>query len=134
MDLVPLAGALVSLIGAVFLLLASIGILRMPDVYNRMQTGTKATTLGSMFFLLGIGIAQPAWLGKLLLLILFIVFTNPISSHALARASHRRGIPLAGGTVGDALADEHAGESPGAAGAPPQPGDADRPEEKGARL
>jgi multicomponent Na+:H+ antiporter subunit G len=104
MEALQLIGAIVSLIGAVFLLLAAIGILRMPDVYNRMQTGTKATTLGSMLFLLGIGIAEPAWLGKILLLILFIVFTNPISSHALARASHRRGIPLAEQTVSDALA------------------------------
>ncbi len=106
METLHLAGAIVSLLGALFLLLASIGILRMPDVYNRMQTGTKATTLGSILFLLGIGIAQPAWLGKIVLLILFIVFTNPISSHALARASHRRGIPLAGKTAVDALAEE----------------------------
>lgn len=106
MNTLYLAGAIVSLVGALFLLLASIGILRMPDVYNRMQTGTKATTLGSMFFLLGIGIAQPAWLGKIVLLVIFIVFTNPISSHALARASHRRGISLASETVGDVLAEE----------------------------
>ena len=106
METLHLTGAIVTLLGALFLLLASIGILRMPDVYNRMQTGTKATTLGSILFLLGIGIAQPAWLGKIVLLILFIVFTNPISSHALARASHRRGIPLTDETAGDALAEE----------------------------
>jgi multicomponent Na+:H+ antiporter subunit G len=110
MNLLPIIGGIVSLAGALFLLLAAIGILRMPDVYNRMQTGTKATTLGSMLFLLGIGIAQPAWLGKIILLILFIVFTNPISSHALARASHRRGLPLAGETVSDALAEEQTEE------------------------
>lgn len=105
-----LFGGLLSVIGAVFLLLAAIGIIRMPDVYNRMQTGTKATTLGSILFLLGIGLAEPAWLGKILLLIVFIVFTNPISSHVLARAAHYRGIPLAKGTVRDCLADDEAGQ------------------------
>ncbi len=109
-SLLALFGGLLSVIGAVFLLLAAIGIIRMPDVYNRMQTGTKATTLGSILFLLGIGLAQPSWLGKILLLILFIVFTNPISSHVLARAAHFRGIPLAEGTVRDCLADDEAGE------------------------
>ena len=105
-----LIGGLLSIIGAVFLLLAAIGIIRMPDVYNRMQTGTKATTLGSILFLLGIGLAEPSWLGKIILLIVFVVFTNPISSHVLARAAHFRGIPLASGTVRDCLADDEAGE------------------------
>ena len=109
-SVLPILGGLISVIGALFLLLAAIGIIRMPDVYNRMQTGTKATTLGSILFLLGIGIAEPHWLGKIVLLIMFIVFTNPISSHVLARAAHFRGIPLAEGTVRDCLADDEAGE------------------------
>jgi multicomponent Na+:H+ antiporter subunit G len=77
----------------------------MPDVYNRMQAGTKATTLGSIFFLLGIAVANPAWSGRIVLLILFIVFTNPISSHALIRAAHFSGSPLAAKTVKDDLAE-----------------------------
>ncbi|HDQ15322.1 MAG TPA: monovalent cation/H(+) antiporter subunit G [Sediminispirochaeta sp.] len=108
-----LIGGLLSVVGAVFLLLAAIGIIRMPDVYNRMQAGTKATTLGSILFLLGIGLANPDWLGKILLLVLFIVFTNPISSHVLARAAHHRGIPLAEGSVRDCLSDDEAGEEGG---------------------
>ena len=76
-------GALVSLCGAVIFLLAGLGMVRMPDVYNRMQAGTKATTLGSVLFLLGIGLARPEWLPRLLLLMLFLFLTNPVSSHAL---------------------------------------------------
>jgi len=110
MQILPVIGGLVSIVGAVFLLLAAIGIIRMPDVYNRMQTGTKATTLGSILFLLGIGLAEPSWFGKIILLIVFIVFTNPISSHVLARAAHFRGIRLAEGSVRDCLADDEAGE------------------------
>ena len=89
-----MVGSIVTLIGSLFLLLAAIGIIRMPDLYNRMQTGTKATTLGAGLFLLGIGIDTPSWMGKIILLILFIMFTNPVSSHALARASHFIGITL----------------------------------------
>ncbi|MFP4483349.1 MAG: monovalent cation/H(+) antiporter subunit G [Spirochaetota bacterium] len=104
MDLLGVIGGLVSIAGAVFLLLAALGLVRMPDVYNRMQAGTKATTLGSILFLAGVGIAYPGWLPRLALLIVFIVFTNPLSSHALIRAAHAAGIPLAAQTVKDDLA------------------------------
>lgn len=96
-----LLGAIISLIGAIFIFLGALGILRMPDVYNRMQAGTKATTLGSMLSLLGVGIAIPGWLIKLLILIVFIIITNPLSSHALARASHHSGIKLTRKSVRD---------------------------------
>ena len=103
-----IAGGIVSCIGAVFLFLASLGILRMPDVYNRMQAGTKATTLGTILLLSGIAIGHPAWTGKLILVMLFLVLTNPISSHALARAAHFAKIPLAKGSVRDELRDADA--------------------------
>jgi len=104
--MIQMIGAIISLLGAFFLFLGALGVLRMPDVYNRMQAGTKATTLGSMLTLLGIGIAMPSWLMKLIILILFILFTNPISSHALARAAHFAGIKLTEKSVSDALAED----------------------------
>jgi len=88
MEILAIIGALISLAGSMFLLLAAIGIFRMPDTYNRMQTGTKATTLGSLLFFIGIGLANPSWWGKLLALTIFIFITNPLSSHVLARALH----------------------------------------------
>ena len=101
-----LAGAIIAITGSLFLLLASLGMIRMPDVFNRMQTGTKATTLGSFLFFLGIGLAKPEWLGKAVLLIVFIVLTNPISSHALARAARSIGISLGKKNAGDALKED----------------------------
>lgn len=101
-----LLGSIVTLIGSIFLLLGTLGVLRMPDVYNRMQAGTKATTLGSMLTLLGIGLAVPSWLPKLIILVLFILITNPISSHALARAAHFAGIKLTERSVKDDLAKD----------------------------
>ena len=87
-----IVAAIISLIGSIFLFLGALGVVRMPDVFNRMQAGTKATTLGSMLTLLGIGLAHPDWLPKLILLILFVLFTNPVSTHAMARAAHFAGV------------------------------------------
>ena len=105
MELIPIIGGIVSLFGAIFLLLGALGIVRMPDSYNRIQAGTKATTLGTLLFLVGIGIYHPAWFPKLVVLILFILFTNPVSSHVLARAAYSIGIKLTKSTVVDKLKD-----------------------------
>lgn len=103
-------GAILTLVGSIFLFLGALGIFRMPDVYNRMQAGTKATTLGSIFFLIGISLGHYdcGCFGKILVIILFIIFTNPISSNSLARAAHFSGIKLTKRTVKDDLAERDA--------------------------
>ena len=107
-----LIGSIIALMGSLFLLLAAIGNLRMPDAYNRMQTGTKATTLGSILVFIGIALFRPEWAGKMILLTLFIIFSNPLSSHALARAAHHIGLPLGKKSVCDELAaDEGTGDA-----------------------
>ena len=108
--MIMLIASLITLLGALFLFLGSMGVLRMPDVYNRMQAGTKATTMCSMLSLIGVGIATPEWLPKLIILILFILFTNPISSHALARAAHFAGIKLTDISLRDNLKDDETEE------------------------
>lgn len=108
-----LAGAIITLIGSLFLFLGALGLLRMPDIFNRMQAGTKASTLGTILFLIGIAFGQheAATIGKIVILILFIIFTNPLSSHALARAAHFLGLPLAEKTVKDDLAKDEMDEA-----------------------
>ena len=91
-----LLGDLLMIIGAMFCFLGALGLLRMPDVYNRIQAGTKAVTLGSISLLLGVGMHHPEWWAKLLVIALFILLTNPIGSSALARAFHNAGVPLWG--------------------------------------
>ena len=103
MEILPIIGGILTLLGAVNLLLGAIGIVRMPDFYNRVHAGTKATTLGTLFFLLGAGFYHPSWIPKLFILSLFILFTNPVSSHVLARAAHSIGIKLTKVTVVDKL-------------------------------
>jgi len=88
-------------IGVFFLFLGSFGILRLPDVYNRLQAGTKCTTFGSFFTVVGVGIIEPAWLWKTLVIAVFILLTNPISNHALGRASKKIGVPLCDRSVID---------------------------------
>ncbi len=86
------AGAFFVLLGSIFLFLGSLGILRMPDIYSRLQAGTKASTLGAMSLIFGVGLWQPDWFFKLFIIILFIALSNPISSHAIARGSYKSGI------------------------------------------
>lgn len=103
--LVEVLGALIALVGSIFLLLGGLGILRMPDSYNRLQAGTKASTLGTILALIGIGIIHPTWLGKLLILAFFVMMTSPIAAHALARAAHKIKVPLSDRTVIDKLGE-----------------------------
>ncbi|MEN8203924.1 MAG: monovalent cation/H(+) antiporter subunit G [Bacteroidota bacterium] len=103
MEFLKITGAILSLFGSLFILFASIGLLRMPDVFNRIQAGTKATTLGSMLTLLGVGLVHTDWLLKLAVLIIFVLISNPVSSHVLGRAAHYTGIPLSDITHTDML-------------------------------
>ena len=105
-----LAGTVVTVVGAVFLFVGSLGVYRLPDVYNRLQAGTKCTTLGAFLTTIGVGLANPAWLPKTLLIAMFILLTNPISSHALGRASQKSRVPLWKGSVVDQTEDFRNGE------------------------
>ncbi len=101
-------GSIIILVGAFFLFSAGVGLLRMPDTYTRIQAGTKASTLGNILVLAGLGFHHPDWAPKLLVIAAFVLLTNPLSSHALSRAAHAIGIPMAPSTVVDALAERNA--------------------------
>jgi len=94
-------GVVVTVVGTVFLFLGGLGIFRLPDVYNRLHAGTKCTTLGALLTIVGVGIMQPAWFAKCVLVAAFILLTNPISSHALGRAARKSGVLLWDGSVVD---------------------------------
>jgi len=87
--LLDVVGGLLLVAGSSFLLLGGLGLLRMPDLFNRIQAGTKTTTLGTLLTLAGATCLHPEWGLKLLLIGLFLLFTNPLSSQVLARACHR---------------------------------------------
>jgi multicomponent Na+:H+ antiporter subunit G len=101
--MIEVIGSLFIFVGAFFHFSAGLGMLRMPDAFTRMQAGTKASTLGNALILIGIAVYHPGWTLKLVILIYFVFMTNPVSSHALARAARTIGIPMA--RKGDARPD-----------------------------
>jgi multicomponent Na+:H+ antiporter subunit G len=94
-------GTIITTIGTIFLFLGSLGVFRLPDVYNRLQAGTKCTTLGAFLTIIGVGIMNPDWFLKTLVIALFILITNPISNHALGRASRKSGVALCDRSIVD---------------------------------
>lgn len=81
-------------LGIMAFFITAIGLLRMPDVYTRMHIGTKATTMGMILVLIGASCIEPTWSFKLMLLGMFILLTNPLSSSVIARAIHKDGLTL----------------------------------------
>jgi multicomponent Na+:H+ antiporter subunit G len=90
-----LAAALM-ITGAVFLLISSVGLLRLPDFYSRAQAVGKAETLGSMLVLFGLALHNGAELTtiKILLILAIIFVTNPTATHALTRSAFRSGFKI----------------------------------------
>ena len=87
-------GYILIFLGVISFLISAIGLVRMPDVYTRMHVGTKSTTMGTMFVIAGAICVEPSWAWKLILLAVFILLTNPLSSSVIARASHTDGSTL----------------------------------------
>ena len=82
--------------GAAFMLLAAIGILRMPDVFMRMQAATKANTLGIAGLMLGaaFGFGDFGAVLRALLIIGLVYVTAPVAAHVIARAAYLTGAPV----------------------------------------
>ena len=101
----------VMLIGLFFDLVGCIGLVRLPDVYNRLQAATKCVTLGTFLILLGVvlrfGFGSMGW--KALVCLWFIAMTSPTAAHAIARAAHRAGVGLWKGSVEDRYKDDDEG-------------------------
>lgn len=94
-----------AVVGGMFLLLAGIGILRMPDVFSRMQAATKAATLGAGCMLLAVAVrfADFGVTIRAVLVATFIFLTAPVAAHMIGRAAYFIGVPLWKGTVVDEL-------------------------------
>ena len=101
------------LAGATLALLASVGVLRMPDVFTRMQASTKASTLGLGCLLAGLAIRNPefAFVVRAASIAAFMVLTTAVGAHVIARAAARGGAPLWEGTIVDERPTEtHGGD------------------------
>lgn len=101
--------AILMLFGAALMLVAAIGILRMPDVFTRMHAATKTSTLGagSMFLAVAVFYGEIGIATRAILVIAFLFLTIPVSAHMIARAAYFVGTPLWEGTVIDELRDAY---------------------------
>jgi multicomponent Na+:H+ antiporter subunit G len=84
-------------IGSFFLLVGTVGLLRLPDVYNRMHATSKATTLGAAsIFLAGFAFFVPDGAALTSLVgIVFLFLTTPTGAHMISRSAQKMGVPLA---------------------------------------
>lgn len=100
-----LVGALAAL-GAFLMVVAGLGIVRMPDLPTRMHASSKAGTLGAAMILIGVAFAfaDGAVAVRAILVIGFLFLTAPVASHVIARAAYRTGVPLSDETVIDEMA------------------------------
>ena len=89
-------GFIFIIIGLAFDLFGCLGLVRLPNVYNRLQAATKCVTLGTCSILLGMFLIVGFTAGgiKAILCILFLLLTSPVTAHALARAAHKSGVKL----------------------------------------
>jgi len=95
-------------VGAACALIGAMGIVRLPDVYNRLHAQTVSIVGGAIMVLLGISLIEGFSLYSLkaLTIALFIFLTSPVGSHAIARAAHKSGVKLWPKSVVDKLAEE----------------------------
>lgn len=77
-------------LGSLFILLSAIGLLRLTSLFNKVHAATKTTTFGTMLIIAGLIIEKPEWTSRLLIILVFIILTNPVSSHAIARSAFKK--------------------------------------------
>ncbi len=106
-------GLILISIGLFFDILGCLGLVRLPDVYNRLQAATKCVTMGTCSILLGtfliVGLSAAGM--KALLCIVFIALTSPVAAHAIARGAHRAGVKLCSISVVDKYKEDKEGEA-----------------------
>jgi len=97
----------VAAFGIGLMVIAGIGLFRMPDLLTRMHASSKAGTLGAILVLAAVAIhfGDTAIVVRVVVVCVFLLITAPIASHVIARAAYRTGVPLSPETVIDELAE-----------------------------
>ena len=102
-------GLIFIVLGIAFDFFGVLGLVRLPDVYNRLQAATKCVTFGSAGIMFGVFILNGfnSFGFKALLGIVFIFLTAPVAAHVIARAAHRSGVPLTEQSIIDDYAKDN---------------------------
>jgi multicomponent Na+:H+ antiporter subunit G len=93
-----------AVIGLGFTLSGAVGILRMPDVYSRIQCSSKTVTMGALPVLIALVVGMgpvSSYGSRALLVAVLLLIVNPAASHALVRAAYKAGVPMWRGAVID---------------------------------
>ncbi len=108
-SVIDIIGMVFIFVGIAFDFFGALGLVRLPDIYNRLQAATKCVTFGSAGILFGVFLIQgfTSFGFKALLGIAFIFLTAPVAAHVISRAAHRSGIPLAEETTVDQYQEDH---------------------------
>jgi multicomponent Na+:H+ antiporter subunit G len=96
-------GGVLIAIGLLFDLLGCVGLVRLPDIYTRLQAATKCVTLGTCLILIGSAVVtavDPMGV-KALICMAFVLVTSPTAAHAIARGAYKAGVPLDKSSVVD---------------------------------
>jgi multicomponent Na+:H+ antiporter subunit G len=119
--MIDVVTGVVWLAGSVFALLAAVGVLRMPDVFTRMQASTKASTFGLGCLLIGAALQMGDFASFIRIASIgaFVLLTTPVAGHVIARAAYFAGVPLWEGTLLDER-ERHSERRPAAPEPPPR--------------
>jgi multicomponent Na+:H+ antiporter subunit G len=91
-------------VGLAFSLTGAVGIVRMPDLYGRIQCSTMMITMGALPALVALVVGEGPitnYGGRALLVAVLLLIIGPVASHALARAAYKTGVPMWSGAVVD---------------------------------
>lgn len=101
-------GYILIIIGVLFDIFGCIGLVRFPDVYNRLQASTKCVTLGTVLLLIGVALITGSGpiSAKALICAVFILITSPTAAHAIAKGAYASGVKLWENSVVDKYGEE----------------------------
>ena len=105
MNLAEILSAVVLSCGTLLMLVASFGIVRMPDTYLRLSVASKASTLGLVLLVIAVPLSvnDLGTMSRVVAVVLFVFLTAPVAAHMIGRAAYVAGVPLWNETIHDDL-------------------------------
>lgn len=106
--MINITGYILIGVGILFNIFGCIGLVRFPDVYNRLQASTKCVTLGTILLLVGVALVSHSGpiIAKAIICAVFILVTSPTAAHAIAKGSYASGVKMWENSVVDKYAEK----------------------------
>lgn len=113
--MIEIVSALFLFAGAFFIIVAALGVLRLPDFYLRMHAVTKAGTLGVGLIFVGVALSfgELSVITRAVLTVAFVMLTAPVSAHMIGRAGYYSRVPLWSGTLMDQMQELYGSDEAG---------------------